>query len=113
MTETLTANGQWMWEFMDFSIELEAGDYVVGTWGESGSDFIFDGPITQNTLAYTNNRSIQSGNFSFPTNTGLYIEHGYFGANIMFEDSVSVPEPSTIAIFALGMIGLASRRFKK
>ena len=27
--------------------------------------------------------------------------------------STSVPEPSTIAIFALGMIGLASRRFKK
>jgi len=32
--------------------------------------------------------------------------------NITF-DSVSVPEPSTLAIFALGMIGLASRRFKK
>jgi len=26
---------------------------------------------------------------------------------------VDVPEPSTLAIFALGMIGLASRRFKK
>ena len=25
----------------------------------------------------------------------------------------SVPEPTTLAIFALGMIGLASRRFKK
>ena len=25
----------------------------------------------------------------------------------------AVPEPSTLAIFALGMIGLASRRFKK
>ncbi|MGL1958703.1 MAG: PEP-CTERM sorting domain-containing protein [Colwellia sp.] len=24
-----------------------------------------------------------------------------------------VPEPSTLAIFALGMMGLASRRFKK
>jgi hypothetical protein len=27
--------------------------------------------------------------------------------------SVQVPEPTTLAIFALGMIGLASRRFKK
>jgi hypothetical protein len=27
--------------------------------------------------------------------------------------AASVPEPSTLAIFALGMIGLASRRFKK
>ena len=29
------------------------------------------------------------------------------------EVSQDVPEPSTLAIFALGMIGLASRRFKK
>jgi len=28
-------------------------------------------------------------------------------------DKVDVPEPSTLAIFAFGMIGLASRRFKK
>jgi hypothetical protein len=28
-------------------------------------------------------------------------------------NNVDVPEPSTLAIFALGMIGLASRRFKK
>jgi hypothetical protein len=30
-----------------------------------------------------------------------------------FTGGVSVPEPSTFAIFALGIIGLASRRFKK
>jgi hypothetical protein len=29
------------------------------------------------------------------------------------QGNVSVPEPSTLAIFALGIIGLASRRFKK
>jgi hypothetical protein len=28
-------------------------------------------------------------------------------------DNVSVPEPSTVAIFSLGIMGLASRRFKK
>jgi hypothetical protein len=28
-------------------------------------------------------------------------------------DSTQIPEPSTLAIFALGLIGLASRRFKK
>lgn len=34
--------------------------------------------------------------------------------NIMGQrQSTDVPEPSTLAIFALGMIGLASRRFKK
>ncbi len=30
-----------------------------------------------------------------------------------FEETMPVPEPSTLAIFALGMIGLAARRFKK
>jgi hypothetical protein len=29
------------------------------------------------------------------------------------EANSEVPEPSTLAIFALGIIGLASRRFKK
>jgi hypothetical protein len=32
---------------------------------------------------------------------------------VFIHRSVEVPEPSTLAIFALGMIGLASRRFKK
>jgi hypothetical protein len=32
---------------------------------------------------------------------------------ISFKSVTDVPEPSTLAIFALGMIGLASRRFKK
>lgn len=30
-----------------------------------------------------------------------------------FKSTTSVPEPSTLAIFALGIMGLASRRFKK
>lgn len=33
--------------------------------------------------------------------------------NIVLSTTNEVPEPSTLAIFALGMIGLASRRFKK
>ncbi len=37
----------------------------------------------------------------------------YSEGGIVLVRSVSVPEPSTLAIFALGMIGLASRRFKK
>jgi hypothetical protein len=41
------------------------------------------------------------------TGAGNY-ERGSFQAIVS-----SVPEPSTLAIFALGMIGLASRRFKK
>lgn len=32
---------------------------------------------------------------------------------MLFKDTVDVPEPTTLAIFSLGIIGLASRRFKK
>lgn len=39
------------------------------------------------------------------------ISHGEVG--VWLYRTVDVPEPSTLAIFALGMIGLASRRFKK
>jgi hypothetical protein len=34
-------------------------------------------------------------------------------SSLLVKPVQSVPEPSTLAIFALGMIGLASRRFKK
>jgi hypothetical protein len=37
----------------------------------------------------------------------------YIASVVEYNNSVAVPEPSTFAIFALGMMGLASRRFKK
>ncbi len=51
----------------------------------------------------------------------LFIPRGEFLNSISYANSVetspsssvSVPEPSTLAIFALGMLGVASRRFKK
>lgn len=42
-------------------------------------------------------------------NEGLDNNHSW----MIVKDVVDVPEPSTLAIFALGMMGLASRRFKK
>jgi len=46
---------------------------------------------------------------------GMGGSNNYFSIdNLEFSrDEVDVPEPSTLAIFALGMIGLASRRFNK
>ena len=34
-------------------------------------------------------------------------------ASVVTSPTTSVPEPSTLAIFALGIMGLAARRFKK
>lgn len=44
---------------------------------------------------------------NFPVIPELYINHVFKSV------SVSVPEPSTLAIFAIALVGLASRRFKK
>jgi len=47
-----------------------------------------------------------------------YLENGFVGSKtVRFNNirtaNIDVPEPSTLAIFALGMFGLASRKFKK
>ena len=50
-----------------------------------------------------------SYNWNYADHTG----HANALRNFAYNSSTEVPEPSTLAIFALGMIGLASRRFKK
>lgn len=44
--------------------------------------------------------------------SGVAVIIGTSGGSIL-NPGISVPEPSTLAIFALGIMGLASRRFKK
>ncbi|AOW77657.1 hypothetical protein A3Q34_12825 [Colwellia sp. PAMC 20917] len=77
------------------TISLNAGHYWLGLTGASGSS-----PWWVTTSAISGysgkiNGSTVANDFAFSLS------------------SQDVPEPSTLAIFALGMIGLASRRFKK
>ncbi len=113
VTEVSTNNGLWSWEFMDFNLLLSAGDYIVGSWGVSGMDYFYtdSDSIIENVLEFADDRYSSTGaNFAFPNTVDGGATIGYLGANIMFDDSTSVPEPSTLAIFALGIMGLASRR---
>jgi hypothetical protein len=84
---------------------------------------ILKGPITS-SLQYTHgsNGHMYLGEYSFTSVAANYVKYSttrmngslheisLFGES---QESQEVPEPSTLAIFALGMIGLASRRFKK
>jgi hypothetical protein len=59
---------------------------------------------------------IGGGNFGrsdFNAGASRYSGSGRDQRGSMLVRSTNVPEPSTLAIFALGLIGLASRRFKK
>jgi len=80
--------------------------------------FGFD--ITNRTLKF----QVKQGAIRFDFNTDRnqiafyddYTEGGTLKRECLLNCSLvvsTVPEPSTLAIFALGMIGLASRRFKK
>jgi hypothetical protein len=54
--------------------------------------------------AQVHGRNVNYNGYKTSTNTSY---------STMLVRSANVPEPSTLAIFALGMMGLASRRFKK
>ena len=64
---------------------------------------------------YLTNRSQSVYNMSFNGEQVLFSGNSGTSNIFRFSDGITqeVPEPSTLAIFALGMIGLASRRFKK
>ena len=63
--------------------------------GNSADDFIYDVYRVQN-----------GGGSIYPNGSPYQVK-------FLETNDSEVPEPSTLAIFALGMIGLASRRFKK
>jgi len=120
-------------EFVDtISLANFGGGYIhthAGTLTQSTID-IFDGTNWLNV--FTSSIAVSQANLSTIytspiTFTGLNISglrlsstifqnQSYHNVNSSMSYTLSgtaVPEPSTLAIFALGIIGLASRRFKK
>lgn len=77
-----------------------------------GDTITINGTLTMNSLT--------NPNIKVPDVTGS-VQTVIGGHDFVYSDArdttlniaVQVPEPSTLAIFALGMIGLVSRRFKK
>jgi hypothetical protein len=108
-----------------------ASNSVTDLGGNLGYDLTTDEVtlIDSTLIAETNGGFLAAQSFSVTNSTGYrYIQFNadtvaaggaphasnVYGLNEIRVSAVStVPEPSTLAIFALGMIGLASRRFKK
>jgi hypothetical protein len=101
------------------TLNLAAGDYFFGVGDNNIGAFESLVDFTDRNDFFDNDNGI----LSTPTTEILGLigpeggpnaenDFGFYKVNL-YRSSVDVPEPSTLAIFALGMIGLASRRFKK
>jgi hypothetical protein len=109
---TLTADG---------NINFDFSSAFLGSFNSAASltfegFFAGGGSITQTLSLGLNTRALF--NFTgFNNLSSLVISAPTDGFYALMDDltvsASSVPEPSTLAIFALGIIGLASRRFKK
>jgi hypothetical protein len=109
---TLTADG---------NINFDFSSAFLGSFNSAASltfegFFAGGGSITQTLSLGLNTRALF--NFTgFNNLSSLVISAPTDGLFALMDDltvsASSVPEPSTLAIFALGIIGLASRRFKK
>jgi hypothetical protein len=75
--------------------------------------------VSKGTVTTVTNNGVDTGSFSFTGVVANYVKYSTTRRNgsiheiALFEETVDVPEPSTLAIIALGLMGLASRRFKK
>ncbi len=106
------------WLHTGTDISVLASDYTGNNgWLDNTSyNFTLDFTTTNISIDIDNTNIFNvAGNF----NSGKFGFYNYSQSHVRytgFEEEVSpsvVPEPSSIAILALGIIGLASRRFKK
>jgi hypothetical protein len=108
----------------------DASDLPVGPWsGYTNTSGGYNGPTLNSVLDYwipvaigevltwsgTSTANLAQGELLFTTLAGTL--NGAVAADLdvanRVEPSTDVPEPSTLAIFALGLMVLASRRFMK
>jgi hypothetical protein len=99
---------------LDVEFDFGAGDiFGLIAWDNNLSETPYSTDVTKSifTSPIQLNRMYKQ---SLGQGGNIYVESGSnIGAIGFSYSSISVPEPSTLAIFALGIMGLASRRFKK
>ncbi len=110
---------QWLWENfdpVDFANHSNwysrTGDLYIGTSNRCGASVSCRGHWRAGDNSDYGWMTDVYGRTVTPTQT-MSMTTGHSGVSSVLVRATSVPEPSTLAIFALGMIGLASRRFKK
>jgi len=122
---TANASNWGVWNTVDFDISNLFFEDSDGPWNVGLDSFgISNDPgfklfrLTQNTTLTHLSGNSSLSLFVNDIIVGFNDNHkshsdGDYDDIIIAMRATSVPEPSTLAIFALGMMGLASRRFKK
>ncbi|HEY9041876.1 MAG TPA: PEP-CTERM sorting domain-containing protein [Rheinheimera sp.] len=104
-----------------FSTLVEEISFILDNYG-SGNGSFWTAFGTDNSVLETGSFSSGGGAFSLSATNVAYIQfnNNQPSSNWNFQVSsfsareiANVPEPSTLAILALGVMGLASRKFKK
>ena len=109
--------GDYNWSYL-LNGTIASGGSVLGN-ESSSAHFIniidtYSGMFDQLTINYSLTSSTTGNTNTLIDDPSFWFQLVPFQADyVNNKASTDVPEPSTLAIFALGMIGLASRRFKK
>jgi len=100
--------------YMQNKVDVFDGSSWVNLWQSGASPGVQDSSwaLQSFDISSYNNQNLQVRMGYNITSGGVYTVSQWNIDDVSIS-GVKVPEPSTLAIFALGMIGLASRRFKK
>lgn len=118
----ITGSNVNFWDHSGSDLTVLASDYAGNNgWADNTVyNFTLDFTTTSikididNVTIFDVNGSFNTGKFGFYNYSQSYVRYTGFEETVSPSiPSTSVPEPSTLAIFALGVIGLASRRLKK
>jgi len=96
-------------------IVLGAGTYQIGALFASGADpLLFPGEATgfatDSAITFIASAFASGGTLTNPTSSAG-TDPSYFGPNFLFE-ATAVPEPGSLALLAIGLIAIASKRRK-
>lgn len=116
ITTSSTTAGSFSYETLGSSVELTPGqDYIIGGFfsGSGLSNYGYISSLdTAPEISYVEDQYIYTGSLSMPTNTFTPQEIGFMGVNFQFQDA-AVPEPTTMALAALGGAAILGLRRRK